>query len=191
MSPKLISSYLEPFYNISEEALQYLATQFEEVKYPPKHIYLNEGEPCTKGGIIHKGLVRNFFTRNGRECTSWFDAEGSFAVSSHSFFTQSTFSESIEFLEESIVFEITYEKIEKAKMLFTDIDMLLEKILLYGFYTVEERTRNLIAYNAVERYELFFKTYPSLINRIPVKYLASFLSVTPETLSRIRARSYK
>jgi CRP/FNR family transcriptional regulator, anaerobic regulatory protein len=191
MSPKLISSYLDPFYNISEEALQYLATQFEEVKYPPKHIYLNEGEPCTKGGIIHKGLVRNFFIRNGRECTSWFDAEGSFAVSSHSFFTQSTFSESIEFLEESIVFEITYEKIEKAKMLFTDIDMLLEKILLYGFYTVEERTRNLIAYNAVERYELFFKTYPSLINRIPVKYLASFLSVTPETLSRIRARSYK
>ena len=190
MTPELIGFYLRQFHNISEESLQYLATQFEEVKYPPKHIYLVEGEPCTKGGIIHKGLVRNFFNRNGRECTSWFDAEGSFAVSSHSFFTQSPYSESIEFLEETILFEITYEKVERAKMLFPDIDILLEQILLYGFYTVEERTRNLMAYDAVERYNMFFKTYPTLINRIPVKYIASFLGVKPETLSRIRANNY-
>jgi CRP/FNR family transcriptional regulator, anaerobic regulatory protein len=190
MTPELIAFYLRPFHNIGDEALKYLATQFEEVKYPPKHIYLNEGEPCKKAGIIHNGLVRNFFKRNGRECTSWFDAEGSFAVSSHSFFTQSPHSESIEFLEETILFEITYEKIEKAKALFEDVDMLLEQILLFGFYNVEERTRNLMAYDAVERYNLFFKTYPNLINRIPVKYIASFLGVTPETLSRIRANTY-
>ena len=190
MTPELIGSYIRQFHKISEESLQYLATQFEEVKYPPKHIYLIEGEPCKKAGIIHKGLVRNFFKRNGRECTSWFDAQGSFAVSSHSFFTQSTYSESIEFLEESILFEITYEKLEKAKALFEDIDILLEQILLFGFYNVEERTRNLMAYTAVERYDLFFKTHPELINRIPVKHLASFLGVTPETLSRIRANNY-
>jgi CRP/FNR family transcriptional regulator, anaerobic regulatory protein len=190
MTPELIAFYLRPFHNISDEALQYLATQFEEVKYPAKHIYLLEGEPCKKAGIIHKGLVRNFFKRNGRECTSWFDAEGSFAVSSHSFFTQSPHSESIEFLEETTLFEITYEKVEKAKMLFSDIDILLEQILLHGFYTIEERTRNLMAYDAVERYNLFFKTYPDLVNRIPVKYIASFLGVTPETLSRIRANNY-
>jgi CRP/FNR family transcriptional regulator, anaerobic regulatory protein len=190
MTPELIAFYLRPFHNISDEALQYLATQFEEIKYPVKHIYLQEGDACQKAGIIHKGLVRNFFKRNGRECTTWFDAEGSFAVSSHSFFTQSSHSESIEFLEETILFEITYEKIEKAKLLFPDIDILLEQILLYGFYTVEERTRNLMAYDAVERYNLFFKTYPDLVNRIPVKYIASFLGVTPETLSRIRANNY-
>jgi CRP/FNR family transcriptional regulator, anaerobic regulatory protein len=190
MKPELISGYLRRFYNISDESLRYLATQFEEVKYPPKHIYLREGDACKKAGIIHKGLVRNFFKRNGKECTSWFDAEGSFAVSSHSFFTQSPHSESIEFLEESIIFETTYEKIEKAKARFPDIDSLLEQILLFGFYNVEERTRNLMAYDAVERYNLFFKTYPDLINRIPVKYIASFLGVSPETLSRIRANNY-
>ena len=190
MTPELIGTYIRQFHNISEESLQYLATQFVEVKYPPKHIYLIEGEPCKKGGIIHKGLVRNFFKRNGRECTSWFDSEGSFAVSSHSFFTQSIYSESIEFLEETILFEITYEKLEKAKALFEDIDRLLEQILLFGFYNVEERTRNLMAYDAVERYNMFFKTYPTLINRIPVKYIASFLGVKPETLSRIRANNY-
>jgi CRP/FNR family transcriptional regulator, anaerobic regulatory protein len=190
MTPELIAFYLRPFHNISDEALQYLATQFEEVKYPARYIYLHEGEPCKKGGVIHKGLVRNFFNRNGREFTSWFDAEGSFAVASHSFFTQSRHTESIEFLEDTILFEITYEKVEKAKMLFPDVDILLEQILLYGFHGIEERTRNLMAYDAMERYKLFFDTYPDLINRIPVKYIASFLGVTPETLSRIRANNY-
>jgi CRP/FNR family transcriptional regulator, anaerobic regulatory protein len=80
-------------------------------------------------------------------------------------------------LEETTLFEITYEKVEKAKMLFPDVDILLEQMLLYGFYTIEERTRNLMAYDAVERYNLFFKTYPDLVNRIPVKYIASFLGL--------------
>jgi hypothetical protein len=52
MTPELIAFYLRPFHNISDEALQYLATQFEEVKYPAKHIYLHEGEPCKKEGIF-------------------------------------------------------------------------------------------------------------------------------------------
>jgi hypothetical protein len=93
-------------------------------------------------------------------------------------------------LEDCIIYETTFEKVEKTRVKFDDFAVLLNKIVLYGYYEMEERTKNLMAYTAVERYNLFFNTYPDLINRIPVKHLASFLGVTPETLSRIRANNY-
>lgn len=190
MTPELIGNYLRQFHNISDETLQHLALEFEEVRYPAKHIFQKEGEICTKVGILHKGLVRNYFNRNNRECTAWFDFDGGLIGSMYSFFTQTPYSESIEMLEECIIYEVTFENVEKTRVLFDDFNILLNKVLLYGYHEMEERTKNLMAYTAVERYNLFFKTYPDLINRIPVKHLASFLGVTPETLSRIRANNY-
>jgi CRP/FNR family transcriptional regulator, anaerobic regulatory protein len=190
MTQDLLSIYLKQFHEVSEETLTYFASQFEEVRYPTKHVFQKEGDICRKVGFLHKGLVRNYFYRNNRECTSWFDFDGGLLGSMYSFFTQSPYSESIEMLEDCIVFETTYEKVAQTRVLFEDFDHLLNNVVLYGYYQIEERTKNLMAYTAVERYHLFFETHPDLINRIPVKHLASFLGVTPETLSRIRANNY-
>jgi CRP/FNR family transcriptional regulator, anaerobic regulatory protein len=190
MTPELIGLYIRQFHNVSDETLNYFVTQFEEVRYPAKHIFQKEGDICTRVGILHKGLVRNYFNRNNRECIAWFDIEGDLVGSMYSFFTQSTYSESIEMLEDCIIYETTFDKINKTRMMFEDFDVLVNKVILHGYFQMEERTKNLMAYTAVERYELFFKTKPDLINRIPVKHLASFLGVTPETLSRIRANNY-
>jgi CRP/FNR family transcriptional regulator, anaerobic regulatory protein len=190
MTPELIGLYIRQFHNVSDETLNYFAAQFEEVRYPAKHIFQKEGDVCTRVGILHKGLVRNYFNRNNRECIAWFDIEGDFVGSMYSFFTQSPYSESIEMLEDCIIYETTYEQVNKTRMMFKDFDVLVNNVIMWSYHQVEERTRNLMAYTAVERYDLFFKTYPELINRIPVKHLASFLGVTPETLSRIRANNY-
>jgi CRP/FNR family transcriptional regulator, anaerobic regulatory protein len=190
MTPELIGFYVRQFHDISDETLQYFAAQFEEVHYSAKHIFQKEGEVCEKVGILHKGLVRNYFNRNNRECTSWFDSDGHLIGSMYSFFSQTGYSESIEMLEDSILFETTFEKVNHTRVLFKDFDILIDKVILHGYINIEERTKNLMAYTAVERYKLFFDTYPDLINRIPVKHIASFLGVTPETLSRIRANSY-
>jgi CRP/FNR family transcriptional regulator, anaerobic regulatory protein len=190
MTPELIGKYIRQFHNISDETLHYFATHFEEVRYPAKHIFQKEGDICTKVGILHKGLVRNYFNRNNRECTAWFDSDGGLIGSMHSFFTQMPHSESIEMLEDCIIYETTFENINRTSEKFSDFSPLLNNVILYGYHEIEERTKNLMAYSAVERYNLFFNTHPDLINRIPVKYLASFLGVTPETLSRIRANNY-
>jgi CRP/FNR family transcriptional regulator, anaerobic regulatory protein len=190
MTVELIGAYLRQFHPISDETIHYFAAQFEEVRYPAKHVFQKEGEICTKVGIVHKGLVRNYFNRNNRECTTWFDFEGLFIGSMVSFFSQTNHSESIEMLEDCVIFETTYEKVNKTRTLFPDFEILTQKVVLWGHHQIDERIKNLMAYSAVERYDLFFKKHPDLINRIPVKYLASFLGVTPETLSRIRANNY-
>jgi CRP/FNR family transcriptional regulator, anaerobic regulatory protein len=190
MTPELIGSYLRQFSNISDEAINFFATQFEEVHYPAKHLFQKEGDVCNKVGFIHKGLVRNYFNRNNRDFTSWFDSERQLIGSMYSFFARSHYSESIEMLEDCIVFETTFEKVNETRALFQDFDVLVNHVILFGYHELEERTKNLMAYTAVERYNLFFDNYPDLINRIPVKYIASFLGITPETLSRIRANNY-
>jgi CRP/FNR family transcriptional regulator, anaerobic regulatory protein len=190
MTSELIGNYLRQFHNISDETLHYLATQFEEVRYPAKHVFQKEGEICTKVGILNKGLVRNYFNRNNREFTSWFDSEGEFIGSIYSFFSQSPFSEAIEMVEDCIVYEISYEKFAQTRAMFNDFNLLVNNVILHAHFQMDERNKNLMAYTAVERYNLFFKTHPALINRIPVKHLASFLGITPETLSRIRANNY-
>jgi CRP/FNR family transcriptional regulator, anaerobic regulatory protein len=190
MTPELIGHYIRQFHNISDETLHYFAAQFKEVRYPARHIFQKQGDICSKVGILHKGLVRNFFNLNNRECTTWFDSDGQLIGSMYSFFTQSAYSESIEMVEDCIVFETTFEHVNETRALFEDFEILLNNVVLHGYFSIEERTRNLMAYSAVERYNLFFNTYPDLVNRIPVKYIASFLGVTPETLSRIRANNY-
>jgi CRP/FNR family transcriptional regulator, anaerobic regulatory protein len=190
MTPELIGSYLRQFHNVNDEVVQYFAAQFEEVHYPAKHLFQKEGDVCTKVGFIHKGITRIFFKRNNRECTSWFDFEGRIVGSMYSFFTQSPYAEAIEMLEDCTVFETTFEKLNKTREIFPDFDKLVNSFIMWNYHQMEERNRNLMAYSAVERYHLFFNAYPELINRIPVKYLASYLGVTPETLSRIRAKNY-
>jgi Cyclic nucleotide-binding domain len=110
MTPELIGLYIRQYHRINDETLNYFAAQFEEVHYPAKHTFQKEGEICDRVGILHKGLVRNYFYRNNRECISWFDSEGQLIGSMYSFFTQTDYSESIEMLMDCIVFETTFEK---------------------------------------------------------------------------------
>jgi CRP-like cAMP-binding protein len=96
--------------------------------------------------------------------------------------------ENIQALEDSKVICLPYETIQFLYARFTSINVFARKLL--EKYYADAETRNFISRmpNAHKRYEWFLELYPHLANRVPLKYIASFLGITLETLSRIRSK---
>jgi CRP-like cAMP-binding protein len=137
--------------------------------------------------FLKKGLVRSFYNLDGVEITTGFALENDF-VTSTSFFTQLPSRESIVALENLQVLEISRAKLYQLYEQQPETEkfgrLLAEEHLIY----LETIFHHFSEKSATERYQIFEKLYPTLLQRVPLGYLASFLDMSQETLSRIRAK---
>jgi len=156
------------FFNVKE---------IETLSIPSKTVLLEEGKIADKIYLVRKGCLRLFFYNEGKDITFQFFFEGDFVASFDSLYrgTPSLFSlESIEPSEVvSIKKEDFYHKIESNPSL----RLLYEEKIIERFKNTPQ-----------QRYEELLKEYPNIIQRVPQHYIASYLGITPVSLSRIRNR---
>jgi CRP-like cAMP-binding protein len=154
---------------------------------PKKTILLREGEVFQRMYFIEKGLARAFYFDEGKEHTSWFMKEGDFIISVNSFYKQVPSQESIKVLEDSIMASITYIQLQKLYQKHLEFNI-ISRVLTEHYYSLsEERLFAMRQSSAKHRFEFFITRYPELAKRISLKQMASFLRMTPETISRLRA----
>jgi CRP/FNR family transcriptional regulator, anaerobic regulatory protein len=154
---------------------------------PKKTILLREGEVFQRMYFIEKGLARAFYFDEGKEHTSWFMKEGDFIISVNSFYKQVPSQESIEVLEDSIMASITYGQLQELYQKHLEFNI-ISRVLTEHYYSLsEERLFAMRQSSAKHRFEFFITRYPELAKRISLKQMASFLRMTPETISRLRA----
>jgi CRP-like cAMP-binding protein len=154
---------------------------------PKKTILLREGEIFQRMYFIEKGLARAFYFDEGKEHTSWFMKEGDFIISVNSFYKQVPSQESIEVLEDSIMASITYVQLQELYQKHLEFNI-ISRVLTEHYYSLsEERLFAMRQSSAKHRFEFFITRYPELAKRISLKQMASFLRMTPETISRLRA----
>jgi CRP-like cAMP-binding protein len=154
---------------------------------PKKTILLREGEIFQRMYFIEKGLARAFYFDEGKEHTSWFMKEGDFIISVNSFYKQVPSQESIEVLEDSIMASITYGQLQELYQKHLEFNI-ISRVLTEHYYSLsEERLFAMRQPSAKHRFEFFIIRYPELAKRIFLKQMASFLRMTPETISRLRA----
>lgn len=137
--------------------------------------------------FVRRGLVRAYFMADGREITFWIGEEGSIALSMESYVRGRRGYETIETLE-----DCEFYRVESAKLagLFDDDIHIANWGRKFAEHEVLRAESNLIPQlftTGTERYEDFLKRNPGLLNRIPLEHLASYLGVTPVSLSRIRS----
>lgn len=155
---------------------------------PRHHILLHPGAVCNHLFFIQEGLTRTFYVKDGKDVTDWISFENTFAVSTISFIMRVPDRRGIELLEESTIVEIPYYELEQLYPKHRDIETLGRLWSNFGIVQLQNRFDDLHFATATERYKKFIERNPTALQRVPLGIVASFLGITQETLSRIRAQ---
>jgi len=153
-----------------------------------KTILLNEGEISTHAHIIKKGCLREWFNKDGKEITFQFFFEGQAVASIDSFLNNQPSLYTIESIEPSIIYSISKDKFEKIFQLFPEFKEKFQELMYQRFRNYANLFLSRIKDSPKERYEDLIQNHPQIIKRVPQHYIASYLGITPTSLSRIRNR---
>lgn len=155
---------------------------------PTKTVLLEEGKVASKIYLIRKGCMRLFFNNEGKDITFQFFFEGDFVASFDSLYNNTPSLFSLESIEPSEVLSIKKEDFyNKIKSDFS-LRALYEKKIIERFSFYQHLFLSRIKNTPQQRYEELLKNYPNIIQRVPQHYIASYLGITPVSLSRIRNR---
>lgn len=179
---------LHPMDEALSERIQSIATV---TSYPKKSFLLRDGQVCDKACMVVQGLARAYYVNEGKDITSRFMGEGFIITSWISYYQQKPGDECIEVLEDTTLACIDYKDIQKLYIDFPQFNIIGRKQTEYALYISELRTRMLRKHTAEEKYIFFLENHPDLIMRVQLKYIATYLGMNEETLSRIRSRYHK
>lgn len=148
---------------------------------------INSNERCDSMFFIKSGLMRGYYLDDGKEVTNWFAKESEFATCFYAFITNKNSFEIIETLEDCELIEISYSSLQNLYTEFPETDR-IGRIITENYYIkLEERLLNLQFKTAKERYQSLSLSKPFLLQRASLGQIASYIGITQETLSRIRA----
>ena len=171
---------------MTHEELDVLESILVPMKFGKNEFILHEGEVATDIYWVVKGLIRQFYYKNGKELTEYMAIENTICMSIESLFKEKPSNMQIQAIEPTIIFALPKARLEHEAVRNTNIQMLYRKILEESLILSQIRADMLRFESAPERYAKLVKRSPQLVLRAPLVYIASYLQMTPETLSRVR-----
>jgi len=183
---KTLFKHIHQYCALGDAALEGLSNSLQKVTLPRGAYLITEGKVCDHVYFLEKGCLRGYYTLEGKEITYWFAFENNFVTSFFSFITRKPGVENIQLMEDCTLWAISYEKLQRLYHDFTEMER-VGRIMHERYYVMlEERFVRNHFKEARERYESLLLHEPHLLQRVPLGYIASYLGITQETLSRIR-----
>ena len=173
--------------SISKEALDKLASVLVRNEIKKGQNFLSEGEVCTQMGYVYKGLVRQYYYKNGKEMTEHFCCEDGVFICIESFLRQKPPRLAVEALEITVIYGIPHDPILKLAEECYEIEKVYRGLLENSLILSQVKMDMFRFESANERYNRLLREQPEIVKRAPLSYIASYLLMTPETLSRVRA----
>ena len=174
---------------MTHEELDTLESILVPKKYAKGEMILKEGEVCESIYYIDKGLIRQFYYKNDKELTEHIGADGEIFMCIESLFKEEPTKLQVEALEPSVIYLIPKHKLEQVALHNVNIQILYRKIFEESLIISQVHADLLRFETAQNRYKRLCKMKPQVVLRAPLVYIASYLQMTPETLSRVRAQS--
>lgn len=172
---------------MTHDELDVLEDLLVPVKYGKGERILSEGEVCTGISYIEKGLVRQYYIKNGKEVTEHLGVDHSIFMCIESLFKEEPSHLQVEALEPTLVYILPKAKLEAAAMRNVNIQMLYRKILEESLIQSQVHADLMRFETALNKYKRLCEMNPQVVLRAPLTYIANYLQMTPETLSRIRS----
>lgn len=183
---KALKDYLAKFIELTDEDLELLSSIAEVRTYDKKVKLIDHGEVENYFNFIIKGLARKYFYKEDEEIITQLAKEGELISSSVSFLSGEKSLYAVETIEPTTFLSFSRESIENLYAMDKKWQQLGRLIITDLFLQKENWELERILYSTQERFVRFLSTHSNLFQRVPQKYLASYLNIQPETFSRLK-----
>ena len=174
-------------YQLSEADASALLSHMEEVRFKKKEVIVQEGTKNTNLYLIKEGIWRGHYLKDGVDTSIWFASKGEAAFSVWGYVDNSYSQISIEAMSDSIAYCISKAALNELYSTSIGLANLGRRLMEHQLLTTENWLISAGSPRAKERDLTLIKETPELLLHVPLKYIASYLWITPQSLSRIRA----
>ncbi|GJH40646.1 cyclic nucleotide-binding protein [Capnocytophaga sp. HP1101] len=188
MNHELLLNKIREYITLSGKECALVEELFEPLYLTKGEVLLEEGKVCRHFCYVKKGLLRQFINYDGKELTIHFNEEDTFVCDFESFITKTPSQKTITAVEDSVLQMISYDNLQRFYKEIKEGERFGRLLLEETFIKAIQHIISGLSDSPQERYLKFMKLYRGMEQRVAQKYIASFVGVTPQSLSRIRRR---
>lgn len=183
-----VIAYFNSITTLPEELVRDIMNRAVVRDYKKEEFILKAGKISNHTSWILKGLIRSYYEKDGEEITTKFLWEGAPITSIYSYYNRKPGNENIVAMEETILASLHFDDMQYLYATYPAFNVIGRVITEKYLYMLEIEVYNLRKQKAEDRYQFIVKHFPQLLQRVPLKHLATYLGMNLETLSRIRAK---
>jgi CRP-like cAMP-binding protein len=188
MHDKLLK-FIQSAHHFKPEEVEMIKEYFEPVVYPKNTVIEEDGKVPQYLYYIVSGYLRLFhFDQNGDEVTTHINCPPGFFTSYFHFINQTRSEENVECITDCELLRITKDNLDKITQESDAMKNFSISVFQQAVNYNENRSKELAVLNGEQRYLKLIQNYPEILQNVPIQYIASFLGMKPESLSRIRRK---
>ncbi|PTT12063.1 hypothetical protein DBR27_05865 [Flavobacterium sp. HMWF030] len=192
MIENLVLKNISKHISLDENETSYFLSILEEKKYAKKNIILQEGEICRTINFVQSGTLRAFYRDpEGKESTIMFAISDWWITDMSCFINQQPAMLNIETIEDSLILHLKKEDLDELYTKIPKFERFFRIIMQNAYIREQIRVIQNLSLSAEQRYYIFLEKYPQVAKQVRQKQIASYLGITPEFLSMIRANKNK
>jgi CRP-like cAMP-binding protein len=181
-----LRDHIEKIVQLTDEEFQFVSSHFTLKRFKKHQFLVQVGEAVPYNYYIVSGLTKLVFTDDsGKQHILAFAMEDWWDNDFHAYYTQTKATLSLECLEDTVVFCLSFDDYRKLRAGLPKIEQFFLEKVTRGFLAAQRRILSLLTTNVQERYEQLMQQHPALLQRVPKTQLAAYLGVSREALSRI------
>ncbi|MFD2247605.1 Crp/Fnr family transcriptional regulator [Pontibacter ruber] len=185
----LLENFIKSRTSIDYACLELICSHFEPLKTKRNELLLNFSDVCQHYYFVNKGCIRLYtINKDGTEATRFFAFEGGFGTALPSLIDQTPAGEYMQTIEKSELLKISRDKFYHLVDTVPQFAFIYRQILELGFITAQKRIYGFQGFDALEKVKWVIQHQPDFLLRVSNKMAASYLGLSPSTLSRVKAK---